>query len=100
MIRRISRQLPALQKVSEISDDSRKCGTTSLKNRYYLYNSKERLFEKLEMYHRIVYNQEQTFDFEGGVHMNYKEKLIELVGNIEDEAVLSLIYKIIIRLID
>ena len=52
------------------------------------------------MYHRIVYNQEQTFDFEGGVHMNYKEKIIELVGNIEDEAVLSLIYKIIIRLID
>lgn len=32
--------------------------------------------------------------------MNYKEKIIELVGNIEDEAVLSLIYKIIIRLID
>lgn len=38
----------------------------------------------LEMYHRIVYNQEQTFDFEGGVHMNYKEVTLQMIKKLHD----------------
>lgn len=38
-----------------------------------------------------MYNQEQTFDFEGGVHMNYKELIISLIDEL-DEARLKNVY--------
>ena len=36
----------------------------------------------------------------GGVHMNYKEKILQLLNEIQDEEMLEFIYEIIIRLLN
>ncbi len=38
-------------------------------------------------------------DKKGELHMNYKEKILQLLNKIEDEETLSFIYKIIKRLV-
>ena len=84
--------------MSEFSDNFENGGTTSLKNRYYLYNSKERLFEKtLEMYHRIVYHfrKEQMFNLREGVAMDTRQKIDELLDKITSEQVLKRIYRFV-----
>ena len=92
------------KEVSEISDDCENRIMPSITNRFLYCNYFTERVKVLENYKEKLYYRFKEANIRSkikeGIHMDYKRKIIEMLQQIDDEKVLSFIYKIISNLLD
>ena len=90
--------------MSEISDDCEIRIMPSITNRFHYCNYFTERVKVLENYkEKLYYRFKETnirSNIKEGIHMDYKRKIIEMLQKIDDEKILSFIYKIIFNLMD
>ena len=90
--------------MSEISDDCENRIMPSITNRFHYCNYFTERVKVLENYkEKLYYRFKETnirSKIKEGIHMDYKRMIVEMLQKIDDEKVLSFIYKIISNLLD
>lgn len=90
--------------MSEISDDCENRIMPSITNRFLYCNYFTERVKVLENYkEKLYYRFKETnirSKIKEGIHMDYKRMIVEMLQKIDDEKVLSFIYKIISNLLD
>ena len=90
--------------MSEISDDCENRIMPSITNRFHYCNYFTERVKVLENYkEKLYYRFKETnirSKIKEGIHMDYKRMIVEMLQKIDDEKVLSFIYKIISNLMD
>lgn len=90
--------------MSEISDDCENRIMPSITYRFHYCNYFTERVKVLENYkEKLYYRFKETnirSKIKEGIHMDYKRMIVEMLQKIDDEKVLSFIYKIISNLLD